>query len=244
MGSAFSSTREQETLEYRPPPTPPEYDNPPPSLDWMRSPDGYKKRTTCYSRNGYVIYGYPSRGPKGEAIKDSIIAKTGVDIVDLKFLGFDIFAPPKERLPSQEAEDRFCGLLRKLGGRHWRSYHALFNGTVDEMTAERDDGIKWYFAWPGIDEHPNARNLEYTVSKDVAEGGGMVEEGGVWALENIPWNHIEFGKLRMCLTMEEKVQVMKELGAVFYPDPRDCPPLADLYSARNVSPKAPIEQTT
>ncbi|KAM5493376.1 hypothetical protein MaudMau93_000758 [Microsporum audouinii] len=237
MGSAFSSTRQQEPLEYRPPSTPPEYDNPPPSLDWMRSPDGYKERTSCYSRDGYVIYGYPSKGPKGEAINDSIIAKTGVDIVDLKFLGFDRFAPLKERLPGQEAEDRFCGLLRKLGGRHWRSYHALYNGSVDEMTAERDDGIKWFFAWPGIDEHPSARNLECTIGKDV------VEDGGVWALENVYEVGIEFGKLRMCLTMEEKVKVMKELGAVFYPDPRDCPPLADLYPARNVPPKAPIEQT-
>ncbi|EZF33735.1 hypothetical protein H109_00375 [Trichophyton interdigitale MR816] len=237
MGSAFSTARQREPLEYRPPLTPPEYNNPPPSRDWMRPPNGYTRRTSCYSRNGYVIYGYPSKGPKGEAIKDSIIAKTGVDIVDLKFLGFDRFAPPKERLPSQEAEGRFCGLLRKLGGRHWRSYHALFNGSLDEMTAEHDDGIKWLFAWPGIDEHPSAGNLECNIGRDV------VEESGVWALENESGIGVEFGKLRMCLTMEEKVKVMEELGAVFYPDPRDCPPLADLYPARSVSPGAHSEQT-
>lgn len=43
--------------------------------------------------------------------------------------------------------------------------------------------------------------------------------------------------------MEEKVKMMKELGAVFYSDPRDCPSLADLYPARDVYPKTPIGRT-
>ncbi|KAF3898842.1 hypothetical protein GY632_1568 [Trichophyton interdigitale] len=63
------------------------------------------------------------------------------------------------------------------------------------------------------------------------------------ALENESGIGVEFGKLRMCLTMEEQVEVMEELGAVFYPDPRDCPPLADLYPARSVSPGAHSEQS-
>lgn len=71
----------------------------------------------------------------------------------------------------------------------------------------------------------------------------MVESGGVWALENESGIGVEFRKLRMCLTMEEQVKVMEELGAVFYPDPRDCPSLVDLYPARSVSPRAHREQT-
>ncbi|EGD92399.1 hypothetical protein H112_00061 [Trichophyton rubrum D6] len=105
------------------------------------------------------------------------------------------------------------------------------------MTAEHDDGIKWIFTWPGFDEHPRERNLESNTGKDVVEGCS------VWALENESGIGVELGKLGMYLTTEEKVKVTKELGVVFYPDPRDCPPLTDLNPARNVSSKAPIEQT-
>ncbi|EFR01325.1 hypothetical protein MGYG_04332 [Nannizzia gypsea CBS 118893] len=230
MGSVFSSAQQPEPLDFKYLPAPP----PGPSC-WRPPSDEYTRRTSCYSLDGYLIHGYPSKGPKGEARKNSIIAKGGADIVDLRFLGFDRFAPPKERLQSQAAEDRFCRLLLKLGARHWRSHLAIFNA-MDPMSEEYDDEIKWFFAWPGIDEHPSARNLESDEYREV------VEKGGVWALEMIPEKVFEAGKLRMCLTMEEKVEVLKESGAVFYPDPRDCPPLAGLYPEHNPSLEPSVEQ--
>ncbi|KAF3482838.1 uncharacterized protein GIQ15_02162 [Arthroderma uncinatum] len=175
------------------------------SYDYLMEVNKSTKRYNAFGLHGYDVYGYPSRGPNGRPSKYSVIVKPNADIVDTAFLGWNKFAPPKHRFTDQSVEDRFCSLLSKSGGRLWPSNVHHFESTVDPTTADPGDGLQWFFAWPGIEEHPSARNLTSGEEE-------FVEEGGVWALEyKYDSDHGEHGKLRMCITMAEKVEVMKEL---------------------------------
>lgn len=147
-----------------------------------------------FESEGCTIYDWPSRG--------GIVIKQNADLVDLAFLGFDRFSPPTHRFPDdqQESEDAFARQLLKTGGKFWRSQHRFANVGIGYEEGEGEELIWRFIGW------------------EPADGSG-----GMWVFEYDDEDGdepMETGKLRMCVTMEERCTVLKELGAKFYADPK------------------------
>ena len=192
-----------------------------PNLSSNISCKGQKKETgrSAWSNYGCSIYAHPSDG--------SIIIKDHADIVDMTFLGFNRMAPPKDRFKDNR-EDMFAKLLLKAGGTRWSSIAHWKYSMIANTAANFDERVIRVFGWPGINMYPT-------------EGGECVENG-VWVIEDT-WqarfdtddesyladDPVVEGKLRMALDMEERIEVMKELGAEFFPDARQAPGLGLAY---------------
>lgn len=54
---------------------------------------------------------------------------------------------------------------------------------------------------------------------------GWPTSGGVWVLYTTveKANEIGAGMVQNAYSMEERCDVIKQLGGIFYPDPKDCP---------------------
>lgn len=152
-------------------------------------------RRAFFENEGCTIYAWPSRG--------GVIIKQNADLVDLAFLGFDRFSPPTHRFPDdeQENEDGFARMLLRTGGKFWRSQQRSANVAVNLEEGEGDELIWRFIGW----EPPNGSGGVWVFEYDVEEGEEPTETG----------------KLRMCITMEERCMVLKSLGAKFYADPKE-----------------------
>jgi hypothetical protein len=147
---------------------------------------------------GCRISSWPSKG--------GIIIRPSADAVEVAYLGLDRFDPRTEILDDQKSEDEFCKSLLKTGGTWWPSESRSKNIEINdgrEEAAAGEERILRYIGWP--------------------------KTGGVWIVEHAaledqdhPSVADDIGRLRMCFTMEEKCEMLRDrFGPTFYEDPKD-----------------------
>ncbi|KAL3457244.1 hypothetical protein BJX64DRAFT_269228 [Aspergillus heterothallicus] len=116
------------------------------------------------------------------------------DLVDMLFLSLPRSRTSQRALGADE-EDRFCHMLRQSGAILWPSKRDWMRALlgVREMTEEEQKVL--VFGWP-------------------ADGVG------VWVLRYASERQMprDFGKIRLAVSMEERIQIMEEYGATFVED--------------------------
>jgi hypothetical protein len=167
--------------------------NPAPSSDEIYcSPQTYDTDKRYRPLKGHVVYGYPSIG--GVLIK-------GVSAVELLHLNLDRFKEAN-RSSDPADEDEFCKRLRNLGAVWWPS--------------EQDEV---YAVLGALEEGESEKGAK------VIETGWPSSGNGVWVLkyDTKKWKE-KFGAmlLELALNMDERCQVIKELGGSFFEDPGAC----------------------
>jgi hypothetical protein len=122
-----------------------------------------------------------------------------VQDVELDYIGFNPGDQGLERYLEQDKEDELCRQLRRIGGEWWASYFEYV--WVREMQMRYMSAIEkevLLLGWPST--------------------------GGVWVvrLENrtVPWE--ESNLTRLAPTMDERCEALKQNGATFDKDPKDC----------------------
>lgn len=116
------------------------------------------------------------------------------DIVDMQFLSLDRFRPSQRSINIVE-EDEFCALMRRLGATWWANEQ------------------EWIDVQLGVRERTE-------LEKRVLVFGWPSDGVGVWVLRFASEREVprDFGRVGMAISMDERVKVMKEYGAVFYED--------------------------
>ena len=117
------------------------------------------------------------------------------DIVDMRFLSLNHFQP-SQRSNNIVEEDEFCAFMRRIRTTWWAS--------------ERE----WIDVQLGVKE-----STEF--EKRVLVLGRPSDAVGVWVLRFASEREVpcDFGRLGMVISMDERVEVIKEYGAMFYEDP-------------------------
>ncbi|KAI0378817.1 hypothetical protein F5Y04DRAFT_140972 [Hypomontagnella monticulosa] len=128
--------------------------------------------------------------------------------VELSSLDIDRFRDTARAL-SQADEDAFCARLRMHGASFW------------ELPPQWPEHVHWCDAMDACVQPTKKVSLEV----------GFPTSGGVWTLDTSQgWEGLyprSLG-LRNALTMDERCQVLKELGGRFCEDIQTCPEMADL----------------
>lgn len=175
---------------------------------------------TEISELGYSIYGYPSSG--------GVIVRDGADLVEVAYLGLDRLYPAEKRLSDQDAEDAFCDLLRKVGGKQWKSIKRSRDVSCFEWKCNptKEELKRIFLGWP-----EEKKGLEGDAAQNAVSGGLLVLE-----YDDEGDTPEDIGRLRMAVNMQERCQLMKErFNATYYPDPALYTPLADLYRGRHIN---------
>ncbi|KAF7164132.1 hypothetical protein CNMCM5623_008822 [Aspergillus felis] len=125
------------------------------------------------------------------------------DLLDMLFLALPR-SHVSQRSPSADEEDRFCNLMRRTGATLWPSEEDWIEVQIGmrEITEEEEKVL--VFGWP-------------------ADGVG------VWVLRFASARQLprDFGRMRLAMNMEEKIQMMREYGATFV---EDITQVEELYS--------------
>ena len=127
------------------------------------------------------------------------------DTVDMHFLSLNSFRP-SQRSSNILEEDRFCALMRRLGASWWES---------EEEWVDVQLGVR-----------------ERTEMEEKVLGFGWPADGvGVWVSRFGSEKEVpdDFGRLRLAVNMDERVQVMKEYGATFCEDAREVQELKEAF---------------
>lgn len=116
------------------------------------------------------------------------------NVLDMNFLSLDRLHSA-ERSNDAAEEDEFCGLMRKVGATWWNSRR------------------EWEEEQLGIVEMTE-------MQKRVLVFGWPTDGVGVWVLRYKSEDEVpdDFGRINFVVTMDEKIRVMKEYGALFYDD--------------------------
>ena len=142
-----------------------------------------------------------------------------LDIAVAKYLGVPRLESAHRASDSVD-EDAFCDRLRLLGAKWWESEHDYMRHFIgfDELTEAEEvkkDDEEMIVGWPSKDEQG---------------------EGGVWILRvRSPKDCPESTRLRMCLDMEERCELLKTWGAIFYEDPREVEEFKEVLGKRSSS---------
>ncbi|KAK1140610.1 hypothetical protein N8T08_010248 [Aspergillus melleus] len=116
------------------------------------------------------------------------------DLVDMLFLSLPR-SHISQRSPNADEEDRFCALLRRTGAKWWSSREDVIDALMGmrDMTEEEETVLE--FGWP-------------------------TDGVGAWVLRFASEDQLprDFGRLRLAMDMEEKLQIMIEYGATFVED--------------------------
>ncbi|KAF7877321.1 hypothetical protein EAF04_001004 [Stromatinia cepivora] len=107
---------------------------------------------------------------------------------------------PTQQSPDPIEEDGFCTLMRKIGAIWWKSVHHR----EKEWTS-----LKYGYQHPG--------GGAWVPRYDAHEGMEHLLPG-------------DFGRIKMAMAMDERLEVMREFGAVFYEKEEDVEELGDKYS--------------
>ncbi len=100
-------------------------------------------RRTEMGHFGCTVYGYPSSG--------GVIIRVNADLVELTYLGLDRLCPASKKLDDQDAEDAFCCLLRKIGGKWWESIKRsrdVFFMDWNDCNPTKEELKQIFLAWP------------------------------------------------------------------------------------------------
>jgi hypothetical protein len=126
--------------------------------------------------------------------------------VQLSFIGLDRFHDT-ERSLNQVDEDAFCARLRTHGASFW------------SLPPRWPENVEW------------CDDMDLCVEPDinVKLSLGFTESGGVWVLDTSQgWDYPKSLGLHNALTMEERCNVLKDLGAKFCESMQACPETAAL----------------
>lgn len=128
--------------------------------------------------------------------------------VELSSIGIDRFQDT-ERSLNQVEEDAFCARLRTYGASFW------------SLPPRWPDHINW------------CEDIDFCVKSDIKVDLelGFTESGGVWVLDtSAGWDEYypQILGLQNALTMEERCNVLKNLGAKFCENMQACPETAAL----------------
>ncbi|KAL4976603.1 hypothetical protein BDW66DRAFT_159601 [Aspergillus desertorum] len=134
----------------------------------------------------------------------------GVLIKEANLLGMVFLSLPRfhasQRAPSAEEEDSFCNLLRRTGATLWARKEDWFEVQVGMRESTEEEQKVMVYGWP-------------------ADGVGVWVLGFASAAE-LPR---DFGRVSFAMDMEEKIQVMKEYGAIFVEDVTQMEELAGVF---------------
>lgn len=113
--------------------------------------------------------------------------------VELDFLHLDRFHIAM-RSPDQEEEDAHCANMRKLGAMWWESEEAYIRKAMD----------------------PNKYN-------DPVVFVGWPAGGGAWVLRTTHGDASErgIGRINNAYNMEEQCRIIRQMGGIYYENPRD-----------------------
>ncbi len=130
------------------------------------------------------------------------------DIVDMQFLSLDRLHQ-SQRSPNILEEDRFCALMRRVGATWWGSEQEWVDVELGLRERTELEERTLVFGWPS-------------------------EGGGVWVLRFQGARAVprDFGRVSMAVSMDERVGVMREYGAVFYQDADEVEELREGLEAR------------
>nr|OQO21893.1 hypothetical protein B0A51_10985 [Rachicladosporium sp. CCFEE 5018] len=103
-------------------------------------------------------------------------------------------------------EDEFCDRLRRIGAKWWVSKRDWANATIGARESTEEEEKVVVYGWPA--EGAGVWVLRYGSERDVPD---------------------DFGRLRLALTMEERVAMMREYGAEFAEDASQVPELRHAY---------------
>ncbi|KAL2017346.1 hypothetical protein VTK56DRAFT_2269 [Thermocarpiscus australiensis] len=154
-------------------------------------------RVAYGSGPGATVYGWPAMG--------GIYVLTA-SAVEIEFLGYERFKPvphPSPATPHAASdEEAHCNKMRQLGAMWW----------ISELA--------WY------EDRGSARVHRWAPRKSFLRTGWPAT-GGVWVLcltedEAVQKNA---GMIFNAYSMEERCQVIEQLGGTFYANPEDCPEL-------------------
>lgn len=122
------------------------------------------------------------------------VLRKDADLVDMLFLSLPR-SHVSQRSPSADEEDRFCNLLRRTGAKWWPSREDWVEVQIGMREATEEEEKVLMFGWP-------------------ADGVG------VWVLRFASAEQLarDFGRMRLAINMEERIQLMREYGAVFMED--------------------------
>ena len=118
--------------------------------------------------------------------------------VEMDWLGLDKMREIQTS-GSQPEEDELCLKLRRLGAKWW-SYPGQEGSIEDRIKNYPDGPIEIETGWPNTGE-------------------------GVWVLRTKKYDRGR-AAVRQCKSMDERSQLIKELGGTFYRDPEECPELS------------------
>ncbi|GLB01628.1 hypothetical protein AtubIFM57258_000037 [Aspergillus tubingensis] len=142
---------------------------------------------------GVAVYGFPSRG--GFYVLRECVG------VELDFLGIDRFGnterPSKSDPDWQAKEEAHCDRMRHLGAKWFETYRDELEFMFFRTREDTDPYVS--FGWP--------------------------DGGGVWVLNTTYGRASELGTaiIHNAKNMEERCELIKRLGGIFYADPSDCP---------------------
>jgi len=116
------------------------------------------------------------------------------NLLDMLFLSLPRFHE-LQRSPSADEEDRFCNFMRRTGATLWPSKEDVIEVEVGLREATEEEEKVLVFGWP-------------------------TDGVGVWVLRYKSARDLpkDFGRLSLAMNMEEKIQIMREYGAIFVED--------------------------
>lgn len=152
---------------------------------------------TRFSADSPKVLGYPSTGG---------VLMLPFDIAVAEFLDL-----PRLQIAhcsrKQIDEDAFCGRMRLLGAKWWKSEETYMRKLIgfEAMTeTEKKEGIT--VGWPAT--------------------------GGVWILQSR--KGLQSASLRMCVNMEERCELLERWGATFYENPSEVEEFEEVFAERGV----------
>ncbi|KAL4733531.1 hypothetical protein BDV11DRAFT_199837 [Aspergillus similis] len=137
------------------------------------------------------------------------------DLLNMVFLSLSR-SHALQRAPSADEEDRFCNLLQRTGATFWARKQDWFDVQVGLRESTEEEQKVMVYGWP-------------------ADGVG------VWVLRFASAAELprDFGRVSFAMDMEEKIQIMKEYGAVFVEDVTQGKELAGLFRLVKCVPRNP-----
>ncbi len=153
------------------------------------------------------VWAFPSRG--------GVIILERATLVDMDFLGLDSVHLSLIRDPDQDAEDRFCQQLLRLGAK-W--YDSVKRYQFVLCVADDDEDCVDEVIW-GTEEKLTAMERRW-VCVGIASGGGFwVGEYDTVAPFVQDKDNLEPGdstRVLLARTMDERCEILKGMGAKFY----------------------------
>lgn len=188
-------------------------------------------RRINFLRDSVSVWAWPSRG--------GLIVLEQATPVDFDFLGFDTVHPPIRRHRDQDAEDALCQKLLLLGAK-WFDSEARFSfvwdvgdenhpaalaleaGEVPQLTRMERRWVRVAVVGAGGMDRDADRNEDGEKDREQTQGGLWVLEYDTSIFSVMEPKNLQpgdTGRVTLARTMEERCEILKAMGASFFPSP-------------------------